>query len=417
MRPIGLKRGYRTPFVKMGKEFARLSPVVLSAKLIDRMLEIGDVSQDFIQHVIWGMVVPDPNIYSIAREAVLASRLDKSVEAYSISRACATSLQAAANAVSYYQTFPEETSVTLVGGVESFSSARPVLTEEASAFFKLLASKASAGKKIAQLFKTPFSKFFPIPPSAREYSTGLTMGEHCELMVKEFRITRERQDRFALASHQHAVRSREAIATQIIPVEGIHRDTLIREDTSLEVLASLPVVFDPREGTITAANASPYTDGAAALTVISPALEGKVSPDAFLVDYEFVAVNPMEGLLMGPGKAMLRLLARNRLKWSGLSYIEIHEAFAGQVLCNVDAVNNAMYRKTHYGVDYDPGKLDETVLNPWGSSIAYGHPFGATGARMLNHAMTFLKKEKGTLALLGICTAGGLAGGCILKAA
>jgi len=417
VRPIGLKRGYRTPFVKMGKEFSRLSPVILSARLIDRMLEIGGVPQDLIQHVIWGMVVADPNIYSIAREAVLASRLDNRIEAYSVSRACATSLQATANAVSYYQTFPEEASVTLVGGVESFSSTRPVLTDEASLFFKTLSSKASFGKKMGQFFKTPLSNFFPIPPSAREYSTGLTMGEHCELMAKEFRIARERQDQFALASHRHAVRAREAISSQIIPVEGVTRDTLIRDDTSLQALASLSPVFDPKQGSVTAGNASPYTDGAAALTVISPALGGKVSPDAFLIDYEFVAVNPMEGLLMGPGKAMLRLLARNRLKWSDFSYLEMHEAFAGQVLCNVDAMNDPAYRKTHYGVDYDPGKLDENVLNPWGSSIAYGHPFGATGARMCNHAITFLKKEKGTLALLGICTAGGLAGGCILKAA
>ena len=416
MKAIALKRGYRTPFVKMGKEFSQVNAVALSAALIDRMLEVSDVPQEWIQHVIWGMVVPDPNIYSVAREAVLASHLDNRVEAYSVSRACATSLQAAANAASYYQSFPEETSAALVGGVESFSTARPVLTDEASAFFKILNSKAPFGKKLGQFFKTPLGKFFPVPPSAKEYSTGLTMRQHCERMVKEFRVTRERQDRFALASHQHAVSAREALAPQMIPFKGVARDTLVREDTSLEALAALPSPFDRERGTITAGNASPYTDGAAALYVLSPALEKECSPDAYLVDYEFVGVDPRDGLLMGPGKSLLRLLARNRLKWGDFAYIELHEAFAGEVLCNVDAMNDPDYRKTRYGVDYDPGTLDETLLNPWGSSIAYGHPFGATGARMLNQAITFLKKAKGPLALLGICTAGGLAGGCILKA-
>jgi len=416
LRPIALKRGCRTPFVKMGKEFASINAVTLSAALIDGMLKRQEVSEKFIQHVILGMVVPDPNIYSIAREAVLASQLDKSVEAYSVSRACATSLQAAANAVSYYQSFPDEPSVTLVGGVESFSSTRPVLTDEASTFFKVLSSRDSVGKKIGQFFKTPLSKFFPVPPSAREYSTGLTMGEHCELMVKEFKVTRERQDRLALASHRNAVRARETLLPHIIPIQGINRDTLVREDTSLEALAALSPVFDPEKGTITAGNASPYTDGAAALYVISPALEAQISPDAYLLDYEFVAVEPKEGLLMGPGKSLLRLLSRHRLAWRDFSYIELHEAFAGEVLCNIDAMNDPSYRAKQYGVDYDPGRLDEKDLNPWGSSIAYGHPFGATGARMLNQAMTFLKKENGKLALLGICTAGGLAGGCILKA-
>ncbi len=402
----------------MGKEFSRLNPVVLSARLIDAVIEKGEFPPEAIQRVIWGMVMPDPNIYSIAREAVLASGLDNRVEAYSVSRACATSLQSAANAASFYHSFPDEKSVTLVGGVESFSSGRPIVTDEASEFFKMMGNpRASLSRKLEAFFKTPIKKFFPVAPSAKEYSTGLTMGEHCEMMVKEFKVSRERQDVLALASHRNASRAREFLKEQIIAVEGVQKDTLIREETSLEALASLPPVFDKKNGTITAGNSSPYTDGSAALSVVSPALEKEIRPDAHLLDYEFVAVEPMKGLLMGPGKAMLRLLSRNRLKWPDFAYIESHEAFAGEVLCNVDAMNDPGYRRTVYGVDYDPGKLDEKVLNPWGSSIAYGHPFGATGTRMLNQAITFLQKEKGELAILGICTAGGLAGGCILRRA
>lgn len=415
MRPIGLKRGYRTPFVKMGKEFAHLNAVDLSARLIDGILEKKVVPAEKIQHVVWGMVVPEPNIYSIAREAVLASRMDNRVEGYSISRACATSLQAAANAASFYQAFPEEPSVTLVGGVESFSSTRPVLTDEASRFFRMLSSKAPPLAKMGAFFRA-LPRMLPVAPSAKEYSTGLTMGEHCEIMVKEFKIARGRQDRFALRSHQGAVAARAKIAAQLIPVDGVAKDTLIREDTSLERMAGLPAAFDRSPaGTLTAGNSSPFTDGAAGLFVVSPALEGALHPDAFLVDFEFVAVEPKEGLLMGPGKAMLRILQRQRLRWDDLDYIEMHEAFAGQVLCNVDAVNNARYREEKYGQGYDAGRLEEERLNPWGSSIAYGHPFGATGARMLNQAIAYLQETGKRRALLGVCTAGALAGSALVE--
>ena len=416
MKPIGLKRGYRTPFVKMGREFARLNAVDLSARLIDGILEKKVLPVERIQRLIWGMVVQDPNIYSIAREAILASRLDHRVEGYSLSRACATSLQAAANAAAFYQAFPEEPSATLVGGVESFSTARPVLTDEAAVYFKTLVGKAPLAQKMKTFFGMDWRKLFPVPPSAKEYSTGLTMGEHCELMVKEFKIPRERQDRLALASHRNAVAARPKIAPQLIPVEGVNRDTLIREETSMEALKVLPPAFDRSlQGTITAGNASPFTDGAAALFCLSPALEREIPPDAYLVDFEFVAVEPRDGLLMGPGKAMLRILKRQNLKWADFDYLEMHEAFAGQVLCNVEAVNSPNYRKQSYGVDYDAGHLDENKLNPWGSSIAYGHPFGATGARMLNQAIAYLQETQTGRALIGICTAGGLAGSALIE--
>ncbi len=415
MKPIGLKRGYRTPFVKMGREYSRSNAVDLSVVLINGMIEKKDFPVEKIQHVIWGMVVADPNIYSVAREAVLGSRLDNRVEAYSVSRACATSLQAAVNAVSFYNTFPDEPSVTLVGGVESFSAARPVLTDKASFFFKTWAGKEPISSKLPVLFSTPPWELLPVPPSAKEYSTGLTMGEHCELMVKQFKISRHRQDQLAFQSHRNAAAACDYIRPQLIFVGKANRDTIIRDDTSVEALAQLQPSFDrSSSGTITAGNASPFTDGAAALCVVSPSLESQIPPDAYMADFEFVGVEPKEGLLMGPGKAMLRLLQRNRLRWNDLDYIEVHEAFAGQVLCNVDAVNSPIYRQKVYEVDYDAGTLDEGKLNPWGSSISYGHPFGATGARMLNQAVTYLKEKKRERALLGVCTAGGLAGAALV---
>lgn len=416
MRPIALKRGFRTPFVKRGKEFVHLNAVQLSVCLVDGILEKRVVPEEWIRHLIWGMVVADPNLYSIGREVVLGSRLDNRVEAYSLSRACATSLQAAANAAAYYHAFPEEPSVTLVGGAESFSAARPVLTDEAAAFFKRAAGRAPLPAKLRAFFRVPLSKFLPVPPSAQEYSTGLTMGEHCELMVKEFKVPRDRQDRFALQSHRNAAAVRPRVEQQILPIHGVRRDTLIREGASMEALSALAPVFDRSPaGTLTAGNSSPFTDGAAALFCVSPALEREVPADAFLIDFEFVGVEPKDGLLMGPGKAMLRILQRHRMRWEDLDYLEMHEAFAGQVLCNVDAVNSPEVRSKKYGAEYDAGRLDETQLNRWGSSIAYGHPFGATGARMLNQAIAFLQESECRRALIGICTAGGLAGAALLE--
>ena len=414
-QPIGLKEGLRTPFVKMDGPFASLNAVDLSTRLADGMLKRIDFPADLIQHVIWGMVVPDPDIYSIAREVVLGTRLDNRIEAHSVNRACATSLQATTNAALYYHAFPEDKSVSLVGGVESFSSVKPILTAEAARYFKGFAQKGSVSEKLGRAFRIPITKLLPIPPSAREYSTGLTMGEHCELMVKEFRIARDRQDRFALASHRNAVVARDVISNQIVSILGVTRDGLVRDNTSMEQLAKLKSAFDRKSGTITAGNASPFTDGAAGLYVISPALENEVKPDARLVDFEYVGVDPADGLLMGPGKAMLRILERHHLRWKDLDYIEMHEAFAGQVLSNLDAVNDREYRLKKYGVTYDPGVLEESVLNPWGSSIAYGHPFGATGARMLSQAIAYLKHHDKRLALVAACTAGALAGACLIS--
>ncbi len=411
---IALKRGYRTPFVKKDAEFARLNTVDLSCLLVNDILKKIDFNASLIQHVVWGMVVPDANIYSVAREVVLGSELDNRVEAYSVSRACATSLQATTNAVSFYHSFPEEKSISLVGGVESFSSVRPVLTDQASNYFKSLAVRAGFGTKLLNALKIPITRLFPVPPAAREYSTGLTMGEHCELMVKEFKIERKRQDAFALASHQNAVKAREVIEPQIVDVLGVKKDTLIRDTTSMEALSGLRPAFDSKTGSVTAGNASPYTDGAAALFVISPALESEVKPDAFMSDFEYVGFNPADGLLMGPGKAMLRILQRQNLRWNDLDYIEVHEAFAGQVLCNVEAVNSSDYRTNQYGVSYDAGKLDELTINPYGSSISYGHPFGATGARMVSQAIAYLEKNNKSRALVSACTAGGLAGACLI---
>jgi acetyl-CoA acetyltransferase family protein len=418
MNRIALKYGKRTPFAKMDGNFQCLNVVDLSYQLIDGILEGIDFEPFHIKHVIWGMVVPDPDIYSIAREAVLASKLPNETEAYSLSRACATSLQCIANGASYYNTFPDEESVTLVGGVESFSTVRPTFTREGAFALRKFFGKGPITKRLLSLILSGPKNLIPVPPAAREFSTGLTMGEHCELMVKEFKVGRAEQDELAFRSHKRAAQSRGAQSALLYPLEGLNKDVLIRDNTTIEKMALLKPVFDKSEkGTITAANSSPYTDGAAGMFVVSPRLEANIKPDGYLVDFEFVAVHPDLGLLMGPSKGMLTLLERNKLTWSDFDYIEIHEAFAGTVLCNVKALNDRGYCTRNFGTNYDPGYIDVELVNPWGSSIAYGHPFGATGVRIVMQGLRYLEVNQKKRGIVGICAAGALAGAAIFERA
>jgi acetyl-CoA C-acetyltransferase len=256
-------------------------------------------------------------------------------------------------------------------------------------------------------------------------ATGKSMGEHCEEMAKTWNIARDSQDKLALASHQKALAGQKSgfFDDLIVPIEGMSRDGFPRADTSLERLAKLQPAFDRKsgKGTITAGNASPLTDGAAGLWVATGAgikrLPGSI-PRARLVDWEVAAVNVFtEGLLMAPAYAIPRMLARNGLAYGDIALWEIHEAFAAQVLCNVAALESASFRREKAGVEADPGKFPWERLNPHGGSVALGHPFGATGARILSQAVKELAAmAKGSRAVVSICADGGLGTVALLQA-
>jgi acetyl-CoA C-acetyltransferase len=256
-------------------------------------------------------------------------------------------------------------------------------------------------------------------------ATGKSMGEHCEEMAKTWNIARDSQDKLALASHEKAVAGQKAgfFDDLIVPVEGMSRDGFPRADTGLERLAKLQPAFDRKsgKGTITAGNASPLTDGAAGLWVATGAgikhLPGSL-PRARLVDWEIAAVNVFtEGLLMAPAYAIPRMLARNGLAYGDIALWEIHEAFAAQVLCNVAALESADFRRQKAGVEADLGKFPWERLNPNGGSVALGHPFGATGARILSQAVKELAAmPKGSRAVVSICADGGLGTVALLQA-
>lgn len=365
---VAIVAGARTPFVKSGKAFASLGPLAMGRHAVYGLLERHHVDPDEVEALAFGVVVPEKGKPNLAREIVLETGLPAHIEAQTVSSYCITGLRTAtviADAIAQGRI-----GCGIAGGVEWLSGADPAT------------------------FKEP--------------TTGLTMGEHMEITRREWGIPRERQDEIALASHRNAVAARERLACEIVPLEGVDRDTGPREDTSLEKLAKLPPVFDP-SGTITAGNSSPVTDGASAVLLVSEErakAEGR-EPLAFIEAMEFAALHPNEGLLMAPAIAVLRLLKRTGVRLADVDLIEIHEAFAAQVLANVAAWEQGWKAPATDPVDWER-------VNVNGSSIAVGHPWAATGGRILTTLAYEMARRNARRGLVSICAAGGMAGAFLL---
>ncbi len=303
--------------------------------------------------------------------------------------------------------------VGMAGGVESMSNPSVLVSEKASRIFLDAAGAKSLGDRLKLFAKLRPKDLAPTAPGVEEPSTGLSMGEHTELMVKEWKISREEQDEIAYRSHMNAAAATEdgRLKAEIVPLDGLDYDPIIRPDTSMEQLAKLKPVFDPTPtGTLTAGNSSPLTDGAASVVLMAEArarVEG-VEPLAFIKDMEFVGIDPADGLLMGPGVAVPRLLRRNGLELDDMDIVEMHEAFGGQVASNLAAWEQ--------GWKEPPiGKLDRTKLNPLGSSISVGHPFAATGARIITTLANEMARREVRYGLVSICGAGATAAALILE--
>jgi len=315
--------------------------------------------------------------------------------------------------------------LALVGGVESMSRVQIGLSQNFSDWLRRFSQARSIAQRLGLFGKLRVRDIRLHVLAVANRATGKSMGEHCEEMAKTWNIARESQDKLALASHEKAVAGQKSgfFDDLIVPVEGMSRDGFPRADTDLERLAKLQPAFDRTsgKGTITAGNASPLTDGAAGLWVATGAgikrLPGSV-PRARLVDWEIAAVNIFtEGLLMAPAYAIPRMLARNGVAYHEIALWEIHEAFAAQVLCNVAALESAEFRRQKAGVEANLGKFPWERLNPHGGSVALGHPFGATGARILSQAVKELAAmPKGSRAVVSICADGGLGTVALLQA-
>jgi acetyl-CoA acyltransferase len=371
-----------------------------------------------------GQVVPSVKAPNLAREVGLRAQLPKSVPAHTVNRACASANQAIAEVASEILLGHAETGIA--GGAECLSDV-PILHARRMARALMDAQRArSLGARLGIFARLRPRDLVPQAPAIAEPSTGLTMGQSAEKMAKENGITREEQDRIAFASHRNAARAQdegrlapETCALHVPPGYGttVTADNLVRKDASLEALAALPPAFDKRYGTVTAGNSSPLTDGAAAVLLMSEErakAEGR-EPLAFVRPWAVAAVDPGGQLLMGPALAIPTALERAGLSLSDVDLVEMHEAFAAQVASNIQALESAAWARANLGRASAVGLVDRERLNVNGGSIALGHPFGATGARMTTTLAHELRRRDAKFGLLSVCAQGGMGFAMVLE--
>lgn len=405
---VAIVGGVRTPFVKALGAFSSFSSLDLGKHVVLSCVERLRIDPTLIEELYFGSVLLDPRYPNLAREIVLRSGLPKAISAHFVSNNCITGLVAAGCAAEAISS--GRIRGAIVGGSESMSCPTLTLPRRGERFFiELNSAKGWRDRlKVALKFRPNF--IAPQAPSPKEPSTGLTMGQHCELMAQEFAIARDDQDNLALSSHQksEAARCEGILAGQIAPIGGVSEDNLIRGDTSLEKLSTLKPVFDRARGTITAGNASALTDGASAVCLMSEDLarERGVSVRGVIEGIEYASLPPGDGLLMAPALALPRLL--RRLGWSldSIDFFEVHEAFAAQVLCNLKVWEHGWSR---YPSDAALGRIPEEKINVCGGSIALGHPFAATGGRLLLNICDILRLKRGQRGVISVCAAGGAA--------
>jgi len=414
---VALVAGCRTPFAKAGTVYRDLTAVDLARVCVRELVERSEADPATIDTVVMGQVIPSVAAPNLAREVVLGTGLPVSIPAHTVNRACASAGEAIAEVVDSIR--DGHASIGIAGGAESLSDV-PTLHSRRMAKALVEASKArSLGGKLKAFSKLRPRDLAPQTPAIAEPSTGLTMGQSAEKMAKENAITRAEQDWIAYLSHRNAAAAMDdgrlpaEMCTVLLPPRYetvVNADNLIRRDTTPEVLAALPPVFDKKYGTVTAGNSSPLTDGAAAVMLMSEsrAKEEGVEPLAFVRSWAVAAVDPGGQLLMGPGLAIPKALERAGLKLSDMDLIEMHEAFASQVASNIQALESPQWAKEKLGRNEPVGKVDRDKLNVMGGSIAIGHPFGATGARIATTLANELKRRQGRYGLLSICAQGGM---------
>jgi acetyl-CoA acyltransferase len=425
-RRVAIVGGCRTPFAKAGTALRDLSAVDLAKLATRELLARTEVDPGAVDQVIFGQVLPSVLVANVAREVSLLPQFPRTIPAHSLNRACASAGQAISEA--HDQIVIGQADVVIAGGTESLSDI-PILHSRRFSALLVEAGKAKTlGRRLALLARTRPRDLVPVTPAIAEPSTGMTMGQSAEKMAKENGISREAQDRFALRSHQLAAAGTAdgRLTAEIGPVFVPPRfdavatsDNGIRADTSYDQLASLRPVFDRRYGTVTAGNASPLTDGAAAVLVMAEevARASGIAPLALVRSYAVAAVDPADQLLMGPTYAVPKALERAGLRWKDLGLVEMHEAFAVQALSNVQAFESRAWARAHLGRSEPVGEVDWDATNVMGGSIAIGHPFGATGARLVTTLANEMRRRGVQFGLVSICAQGGMGFAMVLEAA
>ena len=415
-RRIAIIDGVRTPFAKAGTTLRGLSAIELGKLSVSELIHRSDLDPATLDLLAFGTVIPSVLAPNIAREISLMPLLPKSVQSWSVSRACASANQAITDAAD--QIALGHATVAIAGGAESLSNV-PILHSRGFSDALVAASKAKTLTQRVQAFSGIRAKdFIPITPAISEPTTGETMGQSAEKMAKLNGITREEQDRLAYDSHRnaHAGTVDGRLTAEIVPVtlppkyeQAMTRDNGIRSDTSLEQLAALKPVFDKRYGTVTAGNASPLTDGGAAVLLMREdvAKERGYVAKAYIRSYAYAALDPGEQLLQAPVLAAPVALQRAGLTLKDIDLVEMHEAFAAQVLSNLRGFESRQWAE-RAGFSTPVGTVDRAKLNVMGGSVAVGHPFGATGARITTTLVNELARRDGQFGLMTVCAAGGL---------
>ncbi|MEO8880174.1 MAG: acetyl-CoA C-acyltransferase FadI [Gemmatimonadaceae bacterium] len=422
-RRVAIVAGLRTPFERSGTLLKSLSAQDLGRAVVAELVARTGLDGDEIDALVFGTVVPSVLAPNIAREVALLPMLPKGIPAFSVSRACTSANQAITDAAD--QIALGHADVAIAGGAESLSNV-PILHSRGFANALVGASKAkSLGGRLGALARIRPHDLIPITPAIAEPSTGETMGQSAEKMAKLNHIPRDEQDQFALRSHRLAAAGTQdgRLTAEMMPyyvppqyTEVAVNDNGIRPDSTLEALAALKPVFDRKYGTVTAGNSSPLTDGAAAVVLMSEehAKALGYTPLAFIKSYAYAALDPGEQLLQAPVLAAPMALARAGLTLGDIDLVEMHEAFAAQVLSNLRGFESQEWAE-RAGMTQPLGEVDRSRLNVMGGSISIGHPFGATGARITTTLANELRRRNGQFGLMTLCAAGGMGFAMVLE--
>ena len=415
-RRVAIVAGVRTPFTRAGTLLKSLSAIDLGKLVIAELLQRAELDGKEVQGVVFGTVVPSVLAPNIAREVSLIPSLPKGVQAFSVSRACASANQAITDAAD--QIALGHMDIAIAGGSESLSNI-PILHSKGMSDILVAASRAkTVPQRLSTLARIRPKDLVPITPAIAEPSTGETMGESAEKMAKINAIPREEQDQFALRSHRLAAAGLAdgRLTAEIMPVyvpptyeTVVASDNGIRQDTSYDQLAALKPVFDRKYGSVTAGNSSPLTDGAGAVLLMSEEKARSLGYDplGFIRSYAYAALDPGEQLLQAPVLAAPVALSRAGLSLKDIDLVEMHEAFAAQVLSNLKGFESAAWAE-RAGFSHPVGEVDRAKLNVMGGSVSIGHPFGATGARITTTLLNELRRRDGQFGLMTVCAAGGL---------
>jgi len=423
-RRVGIVAGLRSPFFKSGTAYRDVSALDLGAAVVNEMLQRNNLEGGQVDQVVFGAVVAEVAAPNIAREIALRINMPASVDAYSVSRACATSTQSIVSGT--HAILMGDADVVVAGGTDSLS--KPPITYSDAMIDALMTANAAKDmpSKLRAFARVRPKDLAPKPPALADLSSGLTMGDAAEKMARENAISRHAQDEYAYESHVKAIEAwekgvydDEVMAFPIPPryQKTVAKDGIPRADTTLEKLGALRPAFDRKYGSVTAGNSSPLTDGAAAVVLMEEKAAERLGFEikAFVRSWAFAGLNPSGQMLMGPSYASPQALDRAGMALNDIEVIDMHEAFAAQVLSNLQAFASAEWAAEHLGRNSAIGTVDLEKLNLYGGSISLGHPFAATGARQaLTMANELVRRDAGT-ALITQCAAGGLGAALILE--